>query len=76
MTQPLKELKQKLSELTSDEKAHLATYLLESLEPVESGDIEEAWRLAAEARLAEVESGKAKTFSADEVFSELDRHLP
>jgi putative addiction module component (TIGR02574 family) len=76
MSQTLTELEQRLSQLSIDEKASLALYLLESLEPAESGDIEEAWRVEAESRLAAIESGAVPTISADEVFEKLSRRLP
>ena len=76
MSKTLTELEQHLSQLSADEKARLALYLLEALEPVEAGDIDEAWRLEAESRLAAIENGAATTSSADEVFEELSRRLP
>jgi len=71
-----KELEQRVSQLSADEKARLALYLLESLEPAEDGDIDEAWRAEAEARLSAVEAGTAETISAEDVFAKLDRRLP
>lgn len=76
MSKTLTELEQRLSQLSADEKAHLALYLLETLEPAEAGDIDEAWRLEAESRLAAIENGTGTTSSADEVFEELSRRLP
>ena len=38
-----------------DERAQLALFLLESLEPAEGGGIEEAWRIEAESHLSEIE---------------------
>lgn len=76
MSQTLTELEQRVSLLSPDERARLALYLLESLEPADTGDIDEAWRLEAESRLAAVESGAVRTVPADEVFKNLARRLP
>lgn len=48
-------------------------HLLESLEPLEGGDVQEDWRIEAESRLAEIECGKARLVPADEVFNNLRR---
>ncbi|MFY9329676.1 MAG: addiction module protein [Georgfuchsia sp.] len=75
MTQDLLELEQKASRLSDDERAQLALFLLESLEPAEDDGIEEAWRIEAESRLAEIERGEARVVPAEEVFENLRRRL-
>lgn len=75
MSQDLLELEQKASQLPDDERAQLALFLLESLEPSEDGGIEEAWRIEAESRLSEIERGEAHLAPADEVFENLRRRL-
>ncbi len=75
MTQDLLALEQQASRLPDEERAQLALFLLESLEPAEAGDIQEAWRIEAETRLAEVESGAARLAPAEEVFENLRRRL-
>lgn len=70
------DLEQRIALLSADEKARLALYLLETLEPAEAGDIDAAWCQEAQARLAAVAQGEAQTSSADEVFANLDRRLP
>ncbi len=75
MSQDLLELEQKASQLSVDERAQLALFLLETLEPAEDGDIEEAWRIEAESRLSEIERGEAHLVPAEEVFEDLRRRL-
>lgn len=76
MSQDLKELEQRTSQLSDTDKAHLIMFLLESLEPADAGDIDEAWRIEAEARLDAVERGEASTIPANEVFAKLNRRFP
>ena len=76
MSQDLKELEQRTSQLSDTDKAHLVLFLLESLEPADGGNIDEAWRIEAEARLAAVDRGEARTVSADDVFAKLSRSSP
>ena len=75
MSQDLLELEQRASRLSDDERAQLALFLLETLEPSEDGDIEEAWRIEAESRLAEIERGEARLTPAKDVFENLRRRL-
>ncbi len=73
MSQDLLELEQKASQLSVNERAQLALFLLESLEPTEDAGIEEAWRIEVESRLAEIERGEARLVPAEEVFENLRR---
>nr|WP_315484593.1 addiction module protein [uncultured Undibacterium sp.] len=75
MSLNLLELEQKASQLSADERAEFALFLLETLEPADSGDIEKEWQIEAESRLAEVKRGEATLLSADEVFEKLHRRL-
>lgn len=72
----LEELELHALQLPAEEKARLALHLLESLEPSDTGDVEEAWRREAELRLDALESGAAHTAPAAEVFAKLERRLP
>ena len=65
----------KASQLTPDERAELALFLLETLEPADSGDIEKEWQIEAESRLAEIKRGDATLVSAEDVFDKLHRRL-
>ena len=75
MSQDLRELEQRISQLNDADKAHLLLFLLESLEPADSGNIDEAWHIEAEARLGAVEGGNALTVPIDEVFTTLGRRF-
>ena len=76
MSPDIKELERLVSQLNADDKAHLALFLLQSLESTDKGDIDEAWRIEAEARLAAVERGETLTVPADQVFANLSRRFP
>jgi len=75
MSVNLLELEQKASQLTPDERAELALFLLETLEPADSGDIEKEWQIEAESRLTEIKRGEATLVSAEDVFDKLHRRL-
>lgn len=53
--------------LSPDERAWLASELIASLDEGEDADVEAAWAVEIERRIAEVESGQAKTVSWEEV---------
>ena len=71
----LAELEQKASELSADERARFALFLIQSLESTEEGDIEDAWRVEAERRLAQIESGEARLVPGNEVIANVRRRL-
>ena len=75
MSQDLMELEQKASQLSEDERAQLALFLLESLEPTEDDSVEEAWRIEAESRLSEIERDEARLVPVEQVFENLGRRL-
>ncbi|MBI3713801.1 MAG: addiction module protein [Burkholderiales bacterium] len=75
MSLNLFELEQEASQLSADERAQFALFLLETLEPTDAGNIEEEWRIEAEARLAEIKRGEAHIVSAEEVFNNLSHRL-
>ena len=75
MSNVLAELEQKAAQLSPAERAQLALSLIQSLEPTDEGDLEEAWRLEAEARLAQIEKGEARVVPGDEVFTTVRRRL-
>ena len=75
MDSTLAELEQKVTQLSADERAQLALFLLQSLEPADEGDIDEAWRVESERRLAQIESGEVKSVPGDDVFARVRRRL-
>jgi putative addiction module component (TIGR02574 family) len=75
MSTQLAELEQKASHLSAEERARFALSLIESLDAADEGDIEEAWRVEAERRWSEIQSGKAKLIPGDEVFAKVRSRL-
>ena len=71
----LAELELKASQLTAEERAGLALLLLQSLEPMEDGDLDEVWQIEADRRLDQIESGEVKSVPGDEVFARVRRRL-
>ena len=75
MSTILAELEQKATDLSPEERSRFALFLIQSLEPEDEGDVEEAWRIEAERRLAQIESGEARLVPGDEVFANVRRRL-
>jgi putative addiction module component (TIGR02574 family) len=75
MNTTLSDLEQSVTQLSADERAQLALFLLQSLEPADEGDIDEAWRVESEHRLAQIESGEVQSIPGDDVFARIRRRL-
>ena len=75
MAKTLNELEQKASQLSPEERAQLALFLIRSLEPSEEGDTEESWRIKAEKRWAEIRRGGANTAPGPDVLADVRRSL-
>ena len=75
MSDTLAELKKKAAQLSDAERAELALSLIESLDGPGDPDVEEAWRLEIERRIAQIDRGEVKLVSGDEVFARLRRRL-
>ena len=75
MTNRLAELKEKAAQLPEAERAELALALIESLDGPADVDVEEAWRVEIEHRVAQVERGEVELMPGDEVFERLRRRL-
>lgn len=67
VTQEADELLKKALTLPATERATLAGSLIESLEEVDEGSVQDAWDDEIARRIEELDSGKAKTISWDEV---------
>ena len=67
-------LKQAL-ELKEEERAELASLLIESLDEPAEGGVEAAWAVEIERRMADLDSGSEKTLSWDEVREKLHGRL-
>ena len=61
--------------LSESERARLALTLIESLDPLDDGDVAEAWRVEIDRRWREIESGTAVTIPASEVFAQARNDL-
>lgn len=75
MSRTFTELWREAVELTEEERASLAGLLIESLEGDADPDVEAAWAAEIQRRVAEVESGTAKTIPWDEVRQRLVNRL-
>ena len=75
MSNLLTDLKEKASRLSETERAELALSLIESLDGPADPDVEEAWRVEVERRIAQIERGEVQLIPGDEVFARLRRRL-
>ena len=75
MSATLEQLKVTLSGLPVPERAELAHYLLQTLEPAEEG-VSEAWRAEVARRVAEIRSGKVVGKPVEEVLARLREKYP
>lgn len=75
MTRRTKELLQKALALTEEERAELVGSLMESLDSATDVDAESAWQSEIAQRLADLDSGKAKTKGWREVQAQLTARL-
>jgi len=75
MTQQASELLQKALSLSEEERAELAGSLIESLDAAVDQAAEAAWNEEIARRIAELESGKAKTIPWEAVRSRISSKL-
>ena len=75
MSNMLVDLKEKASRLSDTERAELALSLIETLDGPADPDVEEAWRVEAERRIAQIELGEVQLIPGDEVLARLRRRL-
>ena len=73
MSTHVTELFAKASALSDKDRATLAGLLIESLESETDPDVEEAWRIEIERRLAELDSGAVETVPWEVVRAKLLR---
>jgi putative addiction module component (TIGR02574 family) len=71
MTEAAERLKPELSRLTPQERAELASFLIDSLDAGADEDVEAAWDSELARRMAEVTNGTAAGSPADTVFADL-----
>jgi putative addiction module component (TIGR02574 family) len=75
MADTLADLERRARHLSATDRARLALSLIESLDTVDEGDVDEAWRVEAEARAAQIDRGEVQTTPAADVFAEVRRLL-
>ena len=73
MSTHVTELFKQASILSEEERATLAGLLIESLESEIDPDVEDAWRIEIERRVAELDSGTVKTVPWEVVRAKLLR---
>ena len=73
MSTHVTELFEQASVLSEKERATLAGLLIESLESEIDPDVEDAWRIEIERRVAELDAGTAKTVPWEVVRAKLLR---
>jgi putative addiction module component (TIGR02574 family) len=71
MTEAAEKLKAQLSQLSMQERAELAHFLIHSLDEAVEADAEAAWDAELARRMEEIRSGNAVGEPADKVFAEL-----
>jgi putative addiction module component (TIGR02574 family) len=72
VTETAERLKTQLSQLSAQERAELASFLISSLdEDTDDADAEAAWDAELARRTEEIRSGKAAGEQADKVLAEL-----
>lgn len=67
----LEEVKSQLEGLSKEERADLAYFLLQTLEPEEEEGASAAWDAEINRRVDEIRSGRATGKPADQVFTEV-----
>jgi putative addiction module component (TIGR02574 family) len=73
MTETAANLKSMLAELSTEDRAALAHFLIHSLDEEMDPDAEAAWDVELARRAAEIKSGTAQGEPADKVFAALRR---
>ncbi|HEV8432084.1 MAG TPA: addiction module protein [Thermoanaerobaculia bacterium] len=75
MTEDAKKFLATALSFSEHERAEIAARLLESLDEVESDDIDEAWAREIEHRCAALDSGEAVTSDWNEFRSRIERDI-
>jgi putative addiction module component (TIGR02574 family) len=71
MTESAERIKQQLAHLSLRDRAELAHFLIQSLDPEMDDDAEAAWEAELARRAEEIDSGRAVGVPAEQVFAEL-----
>ena len=75
MNVAIEQLKSNLSGLPESDRADLAFYLLETLEP-EEGDFADEWRIEIERRIAEKKAGLPVSEPVENLLARLHKAYP
>jgi putative addiction module component (TIGR02574 family) len=75
MTQQTRELLEKALALPEGERMALVRVLIESLDETSDGDVERAWDEEISRRISDLDSGKARTVSWEEVQQRIAARL-
>ncbi len=73
MTKTVRDLYEKASTLPAEDRAQLASLLIDSLDGRRDSGVEEAWAEEIERRMAEYRAGRVRTISWQEVRAHLHR---
>jgi putative addiction module component (TIGR02574 family) len=76
MTESIARIKTQVDNLSTEERAELAHYLIQSLDREVDEDADAAWETELARRVAEIENGTAKGRPADEVMADLRKKYP
>lgn len=71
MTATTQDLKSQLGSLPVEERAELASFLLDSLAPFDDPDVEAAWDKELARREADIRNGRGREEPAENVFARL-----
>jgi putative addiction module component (TIGR02574 family) len=71
MTEISEKLKIELSQLSNQERAELAYFLIHSLDEEVDGDVENAWDVELDQRMQTIQNGTASGQPASQVFTQL-----
>ena len=71
MTETAQKLKEQLAQLSTQDRAELAHFLIHSLDEGVDDDVEAAWDTELARRMEDIRNGKAVGEPAEKVFTEL-----
>ena len=76
MTKGAEQMKSELSQLSAQDRAELARFLIQSLDDDDADeDAEAAWDAELTRRAEEIETGRVEGVPADQVFAEIRRKI-
>ena len=67
----LERIKNDLASLSTQQRAELAQYLIETLDPIEEIDAEDAWVVEVDRRIEQVRRGEVEGKPVEQVFAEM-----